>query len=181
MTLSDAQSKRAEAKERRAVEARERHILIGRAVEAGARVELHLRQLFCALLDTPYAGVVAAGESVDNLVNNCTALLKVHSGVPRDSRERVEANLKNVRNLMSERNALAHGLWLGQGAGEGDQREPILLVSKRRKAEDVRVRTRAEVEKLAADLQAEATAIFEWTLKVLPDGIRRQQIYPSSR
>ncbi|MGW6721665.1 hypothetical protein [Streptomyces sp. NPDC054995] len=174
MTLDEAQSKRA-------VETRERHILIGRAVEAGAVVELHLRQLFCALLDTPYAGVVAAGESVDNLVHNCTALLKVHSGVPRESRERVEVNLKNVRNLMGERNALAHGLWLGQEVEEGDEGEPLLIVSKRRKADDVRVRTHADVEKLIVELRAQGEAIFRWTLEVLPDGIRRQQIFPPSR
>lgn len=156
----------------------ERRRLLGQVVEAGALVELHLRQLFCALLDTPYAGVVAAGESVDNLINNCLALLQVRAGVSDEDRSIAEEALKQVKALMPQRNGLVHGMWLGFGGSESATRDPLLIVSRRRKADNVESRSHEEVEKLISNLSQQGSAIFNWTFRVLPSALRREQVYP---
>ncbi|MEU8730824.1 hypothetical protein AB0C68_15810 [Streptomyces tendae] len=141
-------------------------------------VELHLRQLFCSLLDTPYAGVVAAGESVDNLINNCLALLQVRADIDPDDCSIVMAALKQVKAHMAQRNSLVHGLWLGYG-GMKERQDPLLIVSKRRKADSVSTHTHAEAEALAQNLRSQGSTIFEWTVRVLPEALHREQVYPT--
>jgi hypothetical protein len=116
---------------------------VGQAAQASVLVELHLRQLMVALLDSKYANLVPAGLSAGDLIDTCTVLLKVNNEINGDQRTEGLALLSGLKDLLNTQSNLVHGLIAI--AGDGDTRtaetapEPVIqtmaLVSKRRKPE----------------------------------------------
>ncbi|WP_371630060.1 hypothetical protein OG892_22090 [Streptomyces sp. NBC_00341] len=158
--------------------------LVGQAAQASALVELHLRQLMVALLDSRYAKLVAAGLSAGDLIDTCTVLLKVNKEINGDQRTEGLALLSGLKDLLNTRNNLVHGLIAI--AGDGDARtaeaapEPVIetmaLVSKRRKPEALLTITKAEVEKTIKDLRERGDGILHWVVAALPSQLHRDQV-----
>ncbi|MGW8066473.1 hypothetical protein ACVV2G_30365 [Streptomyces ziwulingensis] len=158
--------------------------LVGQAAQASALVELHLRQLMVALLDSRYAKLVAAGLSAGDLIDTCTVLLKVNKEINSDQRTEGLALLSGLKDLLNTRNNLVHGLIAI--ASDSDTRtaetapEPVIetmaLVSKRRRPELLLTITKAEAEKTVKDLRERGDGILHWVVAALPAQLHRDQV-----
>lgn len=67
--------------------------LVGDVARASADLEFHLRQLMVSLLDSKYAEMAAAGLGANELVDMCTALVKINHEVTESQREECRAIL----------------------------------------------------------------------------------------
>lgn len=61
-------------------------LLVGDVARASAVVELHLRQLMQALIDSKYAEVTAAGLAANELIETCAALTKINREITEAQR-----------------------------------------------------------------------------------------------
>src|SRR5215831_3625892 len=71
----------------------ERLIVLGSVTERSAIMEWMLRIAFCALVESKYAAVLAGGRSINDLIHDCHALLKVHPEIPEQKRDALRAAL----------------------------------------------------------------------------------------
>jgi len=94
---------------------------LGAIVEASATMEMTLRAIFAALLGTPRAAVVAGGQPVRWLVDNCVAMIETNDEVRGPSLgdpekvARFRAAIQRCGELYGKRNQLLHGAWLEGG------------------------------------------------------------------
>ncbi|WP_405948947.1 hypothetical protein OG588_22920 [Streptomyces prunicolor] len=183
---ADEQARREEFERRQKIESAAYHdmiTLVGRAAQASSLVELHLRQLMTALLDSKYAELVAAGLSASDLIETCTVLLKVNKEINDDQRTEGLALLSGLRDLLNARNHLVHGI-IATMRGDTDSGEtapePVIqtmaLVSKRRKPDTLLTITKDEAEKTIEDLRERGTGILQWLGATLPAQLRRNQV-----
>jgi hypothetical protein len=103
-----------------AVEGRRQELLsgLGLVVDQAALMEYRLRVLFCALMDTPLATVIAARQGARWLINNCRALTDANvitGGLNKAQAQRIREHLDGCEKASIERNALVHGLWQRDG------------------------------------------------------------------
>jgi post-segregation antitoxin (ccd killing protein) len=104
-----------------AIEARRQKMLsaLGLVVDGAALMEQQLRVLFCALMETRLATVVAARQTAKWLIENCDALAKANvitGGLDRDQADSVHDALMRCQDASRERNKLIHGMWSQYGA-----------------------------------------------------------------
>jgi hypothetical protein len=152
--------------------------LVGEVVRESAGLEFHLRQLMVCLLDSKYAAVVAAGLGANELIDMCTALVKINREVTDTQRAECRAKLATLKPLLVRRNQLVHGLWLPEHVLEG---EPLpdrasALVSKRRTAPAHVDISFEEVEELAYELSRAGSEIFGWICGSLRAQLRAEQV-----
>jgi hypothetical protein len=88
-----------------------RYAALGQVVENAAVMEISLRMVFCALVDSKYAAVVADYEETHTLIENCAALTRHRRDLADDQRAAIHAALKECRKVNSERNRLVHDAW----------------------------------------------------------------------
>jgi hypothetical protein len=98
---------------------------LGRTVQAASHFDRALQMLFCALMGSKYAAVVAAGQTTDWLCGSCMALLKVHKELAPEHKDRLIALLKEGKAAADRRNRLVHDRWAG------DPMETFLIRSRR--------------------------------------------------
>jgi hypothetical protein len=84
---------------------------LGRVVRAASQLDHSLRTLFCALVGSKYAAVVAAGQPMEWLHTSCMALLKAHREMAPEHKEKLAALLRDAKAAADRRNRLVHDLW----------------------------------------------------------------------
>lgn len=87
----------------------ERLLSLGSLLVASGALEDLLRDVFCALVGSKFAAVVAGGQGIEWLIGYCKALVEAHTELPEASREAVKAALQHCRSANEGRNRLAHG------------------------------------------------------------------------
>src|SRR5215469_7304561 len=87
-----------------------RLISLGSVMESSAFMEYTLRNAFCSLVGSKYAAIVAGGQPVGWLIEQCRALTDAHRGMPRQHREAIKAALERCRAANERRNHLVHGV-----------------------------------------------------------------------
>lgn len=174
----DLLSKRPHSPEEREALHDRMSLLVGDVARASADVELHLRQLMQALIDSKYAEVTAAGLAANELIETCIALAKINREITEAQRTECLAHLSTLKPLLVRRNQLVHGLWVPMGvrADDAEPHEALALISKRRTAVKAVNITFAEAEELARSLRGAGTSIFDWIGAALLSQLRRAQV-----
>jgi len=90
---------------------------LGAVMESSAFMEYTLRNAFCSLLGSKYAAIVAGGQPVGWLIEQCRALTDAHRDMPRQHREAIKAALERCRAANERRNHLVHGVKTASRAG----------------------------------------------------------------
>lgn len=75
-----------------------------------AKLESDLRDAFCCLVGSKYAVVVAAGQQVSWLIDQCQALLKANLEISDDHKAPVKAALEACKSVTEQRNTLIHSV-----------------------------------------------------------------------
>lgn len=104
----------------------DRFYALGQVVERAAVIEIALRMVFCALIGSKHAAVVAASQETHWLIENCDALARKHTEIPADRLEEVRAALRACREANRDRNRLVHEAW-----GTGPDGGPTAMQSPR--------------------------------------------------
>jgi hypothetical protein len=86
---------------------------LGRTVQAASQFDHALQMLFCALVGSKYAAVVAAGQTTDWLCGSCMALLKAHRELAPEHKDKLLALLQEGKAAADRRNRLVHDVWAG--------------------------------------------------------------------
>lgn len=110
-----------EAEDVAAIEDQRREMLrgLGQVIEQAAFMEYELRVLFCALLNTPFATVVAARQNASWLIDNARALIKANvitGDLTEDNAARLGRHLASCQAASVSRNKLVHGMLAQDGA-----------------------------------------------------------------
>ena len=63
---------------------------LGLVTEVAASMEWSLRVAFCALVESKYAAVIAGGRSVNELIEDCRALVGVHHELTADQQAAIK-------------------------------------------------------------------------------------------
>ena len=93
--------------------------LLGQVVYNSAAMEWILRDAFCSLVGSKFAAIVAAGQSVTWLIEQCRALTDAHREMPQTSREAIKAALDHCASANAKRNDLVHGMKTGVAVADG--------------------------------------------------------------
>jgi hypothetical protein len=96
-----------------------RLISLGAVMESSAFMEYTLRNAFCSLVGSRYAAIVAGGQPVGWLIEQCRALTEAHRDMPSQHREAIKAALERCRAANERRNHLVHGVKTASRAGGG--------------------------------------------------------------
>jgi hypothetical protein len=96
-----------------------RLISLGSVMESSAFMEYTLRNAFCSLVGSKYAAIVAGGQPVSWLIEQCGALTDAHRAMPRQHREAIKAALERCRAANERRNHLTRGVKTASRAGGG--------------------------------------------------------------
>ncbi|MFE4825372.1 hypothetical protein [Streptomyces sp. NPDC056672] len=153
-------------------------LLVGEVARASASLEDFLRRLMTVLLDSKYGEVAAAGLGANELVDMCTALVKINREVTASQRTECRSMLGMVKPLLGRRNRLVHGVWAPEHVSveEPLPNGAIASVSKRRSATVHVEITFEEAEELANELSSLGFDIFNWICKSLMWQLRRTQV-----
>ncbi|MCZ4122576.1 hypothetical protein [Streptomyces sp. H39-S7] len=153
-------------------------LLVGEVARGSAALEYYLRRLMTCLIDSRYAEVVAAGLGANELIDMCTALVKINREITEAQRTECRSKLATLKPLLARRNHLVHGMWTPLNVPET---EPLpsaayALVSKRRTAAAVIEISYEEAETLADELYQAGSGIFDWICRTLLVQLRREQV-----
>ncbi|MEV7105382.1 hypothetical protein [Streptomyces atroolivaceus] len=153
-------------------------LLVGKVARASAQLEFTLRQLMVSLVDSKYAETVAAGLGANELVDMCTALVKINREVTEAQREECRTRLGGIKPLLARRNQLVHGFWAPMHVAEGEPlpEGALALVSKRRTAMAVVEISFEQAEQLADELSRTQSETFSWICRSLLAQLRREQV-----
>jgi hypothetical protein len=94
----------------------ERWTALGQLTEVAASMEWSVRLAFCALVDSKYAAVIAGGRSLNDLIEDCIALVNVHHRMTLDQRKAIKDALTECSEASKLRNTLIHGMKSAMGA-----------------------------------------------------------------
>lgn len=89
-------------------------INVGLVVGQGVMMERILEQVFCALVGSRFAAVVAAGQNVDWLIGYCKDLTKAHSELDEEDRQEILGALAACRVANKRRNEVVHSIHFPQ-------------------------------------------------------------------
>lgn len=84
---------------------------LGGLVQASSQLEMSLRMLYCALLDSKYATVTAAGQNASWLIENCRATAKRRSDLTEPQQTQILELLGCAATAMEQRNRFVHDVW----------------------------------------------------------------------
>lgn len=85
-------------------------VALGMVVVSSATMEGCLREAFCSLVGSKFAAIVAGGQAVTWLIDQCEALTDAHRELPGASRKAIRDALRHCREANGRRNDLVHGL-----------------------------------------------------------------------
>jgi hypothetical protein len=103
---------------------------LGSVVEQSARMEWVLHSVFCSLVGSKYAAIVAGGQSMSWLLDNCKALVKANLEMTPEQIAAVQAALTACSAANVNRNVVVHGL-----SRPGDEPDGLEKVRSRRQTD----------------------------------------------
>ena len=83
---------------------------LGGVAVSATTMEHFLREAFCSLIGSKFAAVVAGGQAVAWLIDQCEALTGAHRELPRATRDSIGGALRLCHDANGRRNDLMHGL-----------------------------------------------------------------------
>jgi hypothetical protein len=83
---------------------------LGSVVEQSARMEWVLRSAFCVLVGSKYAAIIAGGQPLTWLLDNCKALVRANLEMTQEQIADIDAALTACSTANERRNVLVHGL-----------------------------------------------------------------------
>jgi hypothetical protein len=84
---------------------------LGRTVRAASQLDHTLRMVFCALMGSKHAAVIAAGQPTGWLFDNCEALVRARKDLAPEHKTKLLALVKEGREAAKDRNRLVHDVW----------------------------------------------------------------------
>lgn len=84
---------------------------IGEIAAESARVEDLMRELFAALIDSPYGTVIAAGEDLSRVCQMCMRVAQYNLALTDQQMEKLSALTNTIDLLRPERNFFIHSRW----------------------------------------------------------------------
>lgn len=142
-----------------------RLVALGGLVRASSLLEMNLRRLYCALIDSKYAAITAAGQSVSWLVENCRVTARRRLDLTDSQRAEVVQLLNRAGDVMEKRrNRFVHDVW-----ASGD--ESVLLLRSKRgnyKLDQLRITT-DEIAAAAQEIGKCHADIISWMSRALPE------------
>jgi hypothetical protein len=93
--------------------------LLGQVVHSSAMMEFTLRDAFCSLVGSKFAAIVAAGQSVFWLIEQCKALAMAHREIPEPQRAAIISALEHCASANEKRNRLVHDVKTGVRVDDG--------------------------------------------------------------
>jgi hypothetical protein len=100
---------------------------VGAVANASAYLEFTMYQLYCRLVGSPLAEIVAIGEGFVFYFERSRNLLRFRSDMTDMEAQDVWLLLDRVKTLMEDRNHVIHGVWMPTSAGGSDQDHEVLL------------------------------------------------------
>jgi hypothetical protein len=97
----------------------ERRQALGLIVEHSATMESTLRSAFCSLVGSKYATIVAGGQPVGWLIEQCKALADANLEIDSAQRDDIKAALESCRAANEQRNSLVHGVKTASRMSDG--------------------------------------------------------------
>ncbi len=88
---------------------------LGRLVEKASNMEWAMQSVFCILVNSKMAAVVAARHNLEALVDDCVALASVCvslGDLTPEQGDQVQVDLAAVRAASKHRNEMIHGMWV---------------------------------------------------------------------
>lgn len=142
----------------------DRLLALGRVVDAASKLEMTLRAVFCALVGSKFAAVVAGGQMANWLIENSKALVDAHTEMPDEQRRRLRELLSASQTANTKRNRLVHDMWSVEADGSYAQ-----LQSKAR-SYDLATRqvSVADAEQAATELTSCSVTLLSYLWEVLP-------------
>jgi hypothetical protein len=141
---------------------------LGEVIELSVTLESRLRDVFCALVGSKYAAVVAGGQSADWLIEQSKALADVHHEMSDAGRQAIKAALSRCKAANEQRNVLAHSVAVGLRSDPAFQ----MVRSRRHTHEsDVRPFTLAEIRATASELLSAGLGLTEVMTDVVGPGM----------
>lgn len=86
---------------------------LGLLTVRAAKLEEELRDAFCHLVGSKYSVVVAGGQPVTWLIDQCQALVRANLEIPDDKKAAMMAALEECRAANEQRNILIHSVKSG--------------------------------------------------------------------
>jgi hypothetical protein len=127
-------------------------------------LDYQLRVLYCALMQSKYASMTAAGQMTGWLLSSCGALVKRRDQLTDDQRETLETVLVRAKAAAEERNRFVHDVWAigsqerelmrGKRGSHVISREPITL---------------QRLLDAGGELEACSLSVIRWLLDLGPD------------
>jgi hypothetical protein len=89
----------------------DRLLALGRVVDAASKLEMSLRAVFCALVGSKFASVIAGGQMANWLIENSKALIDAHAELLDEQRQQLKELLSASQAANTKRNRLVHDMW----------------------------------------------------------------------
>ncbi|MCM3886151.1 hypothetical protein [Frankia sp. R82] len=138
-------------------------VALGAVVRAASMWEFSLRMLFCALEESKFAAVTAAGQEAGWLAEMCRALLDRHTEINEQHRAALTKLLSDAGQAMRDRNRFIHDAWV-----TGQDGVPNLMRSWRRKHElTFTPKTTNDLVGTARTLNSSSGALINWICEAL--------------
>lgn len=136
----------------------QRLMALGLLTVRAAKLEEDLRRAFCSLVASKYAPVVAGGQGMSWLIEQCQALVKANREMSDDRKDALLAALVECKNAMEQRNTLVHGIKIS-----GESRHEIMTSRSRRGTSRPTVEswTDAKIRAVASRLSAVRGALSD--------------------
>jgi hypothetical protein len=96
-----------------------RLIALGMITENSAALDSTLRGMFCALVGSKYAALLAAGQPTGWLIGYCKTLAKKNLEIQKDHRDAILAALTACEQANERRNRLVHDIKTGSRKNDG--------------------------------------------------------------
>ena len=100
---------------------------VGALATAAAHLEFTMYQLYCRLVGSPLAEVVALGEGFSFYFERSRNLLRYRADMTDVQANQVWSLLDRVKTLMDDRNHAIHGSWMTTAPGGPDQLHDVVL------------------------------------------------------
>lgn len=100
---------------------------VGALATAAAHLEFTMYQLYCRLVGSPLAEVVALGEGFSFYFERSRNLLRYRADMTDAQANHVWPLLDRVKTLMDDRNHVIHGSWMPTAPGGPDQLHDVVL------------------------------------------------------
>ncbi|SDL01037.1 hypothetical protein SAMN04488074_108238 [Lentzea albidocapillata subsp. violacea] len=140
---------------------------LGAVVRAASQADHELRTLYCALVGSPYAAVIAAGQMTNQLITDCRALIEVRLDLTTEGKTKILDLLGELKRLSERRNRFVHDVWAGGLDGQTE------LMRSKRGTKDLSFQpiTLNELIDTARGIMYTLVQINSWIFDALPHAV----------